>query len=348
MTNAAPRDTFLDGSRMRCLQNGCVLLMRVAILAGLGLAAGPVAPASAQERDLTAVWSWVDAYYADYSAMSAAPSGPAMEKWLARYAPYAYFEDPTGAFFADSPNGISVIGRDEIRAAYLPAFSGPMGPVRWTIQRRVANGDWVAVEGWVDVPQRGKPTRTRFTTWLKIHDGQIVHQIDFMDYTGIQRQVAGEEPVPTGAPEPLRSIRTPNGTERALRTSAEFYQRYERVPLLAPEAGIAQYLAHLTPDYRLEDPTGQLDLDSLDKVRTILQEALAPGKFGTFHWEVSRTLTDGEWVAVEGSLRGLYNGRPFSTRFTTWLQVRGDKVARQIDYLDYATFRRMTSSPEAP
>ena len=64
--------------------------------------------------------------------------------------------------------------------------------------------------------------------------------------------------------------------------------------------------------------------------------------------EIDRRIAGGEWVAVEGSLRGVYKGHPFATRFATWLQVPGDRIARQIDYVDYATFRRMTSPPKAP
>ena len=305
-------------------------------------------PATAQQRDFAALWSWIDGYYADYSAMSAAPAGPAMDKWLARYAPYAYFEDPTGAFFASAPTGLSGMGRDSIRAAYLPAFSGPMGPVRWTIQRRVAGGDWVAVEGWVDVSQAGKPTRSRFTTWLKIRDGQIVHQVDYMDYAAIQRQVTGREPVPTDAPEALATARGHGDPDRALRVTDGFFRRYETIPVVASEAGIARHVEHLTPDYNLEDPTGRLKVDSREKLHALLKDALATGNYGLFHWDFDRSISDGEWVAVEGSWRGVYRSRPFSTRFTTWLQVRGDRVARQIDYLDYATFRRLTSPPKAP
>ena len=47
-------------------------------------------------------------------------------------------------------------------------------------------------------------------------------------------------------------------------------------------------------------------------------------------------------MAQEGTWRGLFKGRPFAARFTTWLEVRADKVARPIDYIDQATFRRMT------
>src|SRR5215212_4644878 len=66
---------------------------------------GPVALAQpTTTRDIRA---WVDDYYAEYSAMSAAPTGPAMDKWLARYAPFTFFEDPT--------LGAGVVGRDTIR-----------------------------------------------------------------------------------------------------------------------------------------------------------------------------------------------------------------------------------------
>jgi ketosteroid isomerase-like protein len=126
------------------------------------------------------MWSWVDQYYADYTAMSAAPTGPAMDTWLAHYAPDAFFEDPTA--------GVSGTGHDQIRKPYVQAFTGPLGPVRWTILRRAISGDWAVVEGWVDGTQSGKPLRTRFTTWLKIQDGRIVHQIDYLDYAPFKRQ----------------------------------------------------------------------------------------------------------------------------------------------------------------
>lgn len=322
----------------------------VALATIVGIAAGrPVGSTeSVQQPDLAAVWSWVDGYYADYSAMSAAPNGPAMDKWLARYAPYAYFEDPTGAFFDGSPAGLSGIGRDTIRKAYVSAFTGPLGPVRWTIQRRVAGGDWLAVEGWLAGTQSGKPIRARFTTWLKLRDGQIVHQIDYLDYAAIQRQVSGKEPVPANSAEARTASSGRGDAGRALRVADEYYRRYELMPVLASPAGLSRYVELLTDDFTLEDPTGRLAYDSRETMHASLKDALATGRHEVFHWEIDHRITDGEWVAVEGSWRGVYNGRPFATRFTTWLQVREDKIARQIDYLDYATFRRLTSPPKAP
>src|SRR5688500_4540473 len=144
--------------------------VRVAVLATLVAtgAAAVAAQTSAQQRDISAIWSWIDQYYADYTAMSAAPTGPAMDKWLAHYAPDAFFEDPTA--------GVRGTGHDQIRKPYVQAFTGPLGPVRWTILRRAISGDWAVVEGWVDGTQSGKPLRTRFTTWLKLQGGRIVHQ----------------------------------------------------------------------------------------------------------------------------------------------------------------------------
>ena len=138
--------------------------------------------ARAQVENARDVWSWVDAYYADYGAMSAAPTGPAMDRWLARYASSVFFEDPT--------LGQSAVGRDTIRKAFVEAFTSSMGPVRWTILRRAASADWAAVEGWVEGTLNGDPFRTRFSTWLKIEDGQIVHQIDYVDYTPMRRQTS--------------------------------------------------------------------------------------------------------------------------------------------------------------
>ena len=304
----------------------------------VGIAAGATIPAtaSAQRRDVSAMRSWVDQYYADYTAMSTAPAGPAMDRWLAHYAPYAFFEDPTA--------GLSGIGHEQIRKPYVEAFTGPYGPVYWTILRRVTSGDWTVVEGWLDGTQTGKPVHTRFTTWMKIRDGKIVHQIDYLDYGAIKRQVAGEEAVSRDPPEaPATPGRGGRAADRALRLTDEFYRRYEAMPVLASPAGLARYVELLTEDFKLEDPTGRLRFDSREKMHASLKDALATGDYGLFHWEIDRRITDGEWVALEGSWRGVYKGRPFATRFTTWLQLRGDKIARQIDYLDYATFRRLTS-----
>ena len=65
--------------------------------------------------------AWTDGYYSAYSRMSAMPNGPAMDAWLAYFAPYAFFEDPTA--------GVSAIGHERIRRPYMEAFTGPMGPV---------------------------------------------------------------------------------------------------------------------------------------------------------------------------------------------------------------------------
>ncbi len=330
---------------MTHLTPALVRRLRVAMLATVvGIAAGPTGAVSAgaQQPHAPGMWSWIDQYYADYTAMSAAPTGPAMDRWLAHYAPYAFFEDPTA--------GLSGIGHDRIRKPYVEAFTGPLGPVHWTILRRVTTGEWTAVEGWVDGTQTGKPVRARFTTWLKIHDGKIVHQIDYLDYATIRRQVAGEEVVPRdGGEPPATPTRGRRDADRALRLTDEFYRRYESLPVVtSPAAGLARFVELLTEDFRLEDPTGRLSYSPRATTHAALREALATGNQGPIHWEIDRNITDGEWVALEGSLRGVYKGHPFATRFATWLQVRGDRIARQIDYVDYATFRRMTSPPKAP
>lgn len=311
-------------------------------VAALSTIVGVAAVASAAARQpRVAAGSWIDQYYADYTAMSAAPAGPAMDTWLAHYAPYAFFEDPTAA--------LSGLGHDRIRQPYLEAFTRSLGPVRWTILRRVTGGDWTAVEGWVNGTQQGKPFRTRFSTWLKMRDGKIVHQIDYLDYAAVKRQVAGEQPVGGEPPEPApASGRGGRDAGRALRVTDEYYRRYEAMPVLASPAGLARYADLLTRDFTLEDPTARLTCTSREQMHAWLKGALASRDHGVFHWEIDRRITDGRWVALEGSWRGVYKGRPFATRFTTWLQVRGERIARQIDYLDYATFRRQTSPPEVP
>ncbi|MDF2771370.1 MAG: SnoaL-like polyketide cyclase [Geminicoccaceae bacterium] len=319
--------------------------LRAAVLSTIvATAAGPTGAvcAGAQSRAAPPMRSWIDQYYADYTAMSGAPTGPAMDKWLAHYAPYAFFEDPTA--------GLSGIGHDRIRKPYVEAFTGPLGPVHWTILRRVTSGEWTAVEGWVDGTQTGQPVRARFTTWLKIRDGKIVHQIDYLDYATIRRQVAGEEVVPReGGEPPATATRGRHDAHRALRLTEEFYRRYESLPVVAsPAAGLARFVELLTEDFRLEDPTGRLSYSPRAAMHAALRRALATGDQGPIHWEIDRRIAGGEWVAVEGSLRGVYKGHPFATRFATWLQVPGDRIARQIDYVDYATFRRMTSPPKAP
>jgi ketosteroid isomerase-like protein len=298
-------------------------------------------PVSAQQRATAPTGSWVDTYYADYTAMSAAPTGPAMDKWLAHYAPYAFFEDPTA--------GVSAIGHERIRAPYVEAFTGPLGPVRWTILSRATRGDWTAVEGWVDGTQKGRPMRARFTTWLKLRDGKIVHQIDYVDYSAFRGQVAAGATTRWETRGPRTVLRTPRRDAwRTLRVVDEFYRRYEAMPMLASPTGIARYVELLTEDFRLEDPTAQLTADSREKMRVSLMNALATGDYGPSHWDIERTVADGDWAAVEGTWRGVFKGHPFAARFSTWLQVRGDRVARQIEYVDHVTFRRLTSPPKAP
>lgn len=292
------------------------------------------AVAHAQAPDTRAALSWIDAYYADYSAMSAAPTGPAMDRWLDRYAPYVLFEDPTV--------GERAVGRDTLRKVYVAAFTGPMGAVRWTVLRRVASREWAAVEGWLEGTQSGSPFRARFSTWLKIHGGRIVHQIDYVDYEAMRRQIAGTEALPriTSAGEPVRN----DDASRALDAADEFYRRYEAMPVLASPEGVARFTDLLADDFTIEDPTARLHIDGRERFRTLLRDLLAKGDHGVLHWAIDRRLTDGEWVAMEGRWQGVYRGKPFVTRFTTWLRVRGDRIAHQIDYLDYTTFRLHTSS----
>ena len=203
------------------------------------------------------------------------------------------------------------------------------------------------MEGWLEGTQSGRPFRTRFTTWLKVRDAGIVHQIDYVDYASIRRQVAGAEPVPGGTPDTAPpSRRRARDASRALRVVDEFYRRYEAMPVLRSTAGVGRYTEMLTDDFTLEDPTAPARADGREAFRATLNDLLAKGEYGVFHWEVDRRLTDGEWVVVNGTWRGIFKERPFATRFTTWLLVRGDRIARQIDYLDYPTFRRQTSPPE--
>jgi ketosteroid isomerase-like protein len=213
----------------------------------------------------------------------------------------------------------------------------------------VTNGEWTAVEGWVSGTENAKPFRTRFTTWLKIRGGTIAHQIDYMDYGALRRQVSGTEAVPAdrdgASTTPARGGRDPQG---ALRITDEFYRRYEAMPVLATPASVARFVDLMTDDFRLEDPTGRLRYDSRDKMHATLKAAVATGDFTAIHWQIDRRLTDGEWVAAEGWFRGVFRNTPFATRFTMWLQVRGDRIGRQIDYIDYPTFRRLTSLPPAP
>jgi ketosteroid isomerase-like protein len=300
---------------------------RTAVLLAAAIA---LSAASAQAFDARSS-PWIQEYFADYTAMSAAPRSPAMDKWLAHYAPYAFFEDATL-----SQRGS---GHQRIRESFTEAFTGALGPVRWTVLRHIAGADWNAVDGWLDGTQSGKPYRVRFTSWFKRIGGRIVHQIDYVDYDAAKRQVSGSEALPSIAPEGAGSRRG-GGKERALRTVAEFYRRYEAMPVLS---STAHYLELLTEDYSLEDPTGRILYDSRARIQKVLNAALALREFGEFHWDIDRQVTDGEWVALEGSWRGLYKGRPFATRFATWLRLRDGKIARHIDFMDYPTFRRMTS-----
>ena len=313
----------------------CSTVWYISDLAGFTLAMMMSTVAPARSQGTPDIRSWVDGYYAEYAAMSAAPTGPAMDRWLARYAPYAFFEDPT--------LGSSAIGRDTIRKAYVEGFTGPLGPVRWNILRRVTTGDRVAVEGWLEGTRTGKPFRTRFTTWLEIRDGRIAHQIDYVDYVSIRQQGDGAEPVPgrTSDTAPASS-RGRRDAARALGVVDELYRRYEAIPVLASSAGVDRFADMLTEDFTLEDPTARMRADGREKMRAVLNALLAKGEYGVVHWEVDRRLTDGEWVVVEGTWRGMFKNRPFATRFTTWFLVHSDKVARQIDYLDYQTFRRQT------
>jgi ketosteroid isomerase-like protein len=288
-----------------------------------------------QQRDGAATVSWLNQYYDDYSAMSAAPAGPAMDKWLGHYAPFAFFEDPT--------LGQSGMGHEQIRKPFVDAFTGPLGPVRWILVRRVTDGEWSAVEGWLEGSQTGKPFRTRFSTWFKVRDGKIAHQIDYMDYGAMRRQVGGEETPPReGDGGSSAAGRSARDSAHAIRVADEFYARYEAMPVLASEAGVARFVDLMTEDFRLEDPTGRLLYDSRARMHAILKAAVAAGDFTGIHWDVNRRITDGEWVASEGFFRGVFRKVPFATRFTMWLQVRGGNVARQIDYIDYPTFRKLT------
>jgi hypothetical protein len=125
----------------------------------------------------------------------------------------------------------------------------------------------------------------------------------------------------------------------------EFYRRYDAMAEASSDDGVARFVDRLTEDFQLEDPTAGLRYTSRADLSAALTKVRAAGDFSTIHWEIDRRITDGSWVAVEGTFRGVYRQRPFAARFTTWLRLRGDRVAQQIDYVDYVTFRKMTSPP---
>jgi ketosteroid isomerase-like protein len=310
-------------------------MLRIASLlcfSGLVTTAWP-APAQQPAANLCA---WKDRYYAAYSAMSAAPAGAAMEAWIQYFAPFAFFEDPTA--------GVSAIGHDRIRKPFAEAFSGPMGPIRWTIHRCVFDAEWVAVDGVVDGTYNARPVRARFSTWMKVRSGRIVHQIDYVDYSAL----TGTSRVDTDSAVTWSSdSRANRDSERGHRVAESFYRHYDALPS-STAAGLDGYLDLLTEDYALEDPTARVTIGSRDAQRTALRDILASKRYGAIHWQLERRISNGEWVAVEGVFRGVYDGRPYGTRFTTWLQVRGDKISGQIDFLDYATFRRQTAPSPSP
>jgi ketosteroid isomerase-like protein len=277
---------------------------------------------------------FVAAYYRAFAEMSRnAPGG--MDRWIAFYSDSVLFEDPTA--------GQSGIGSDTVRSAFTAWFgTGRAGPMRHHVQRIAALDDWIAVDGVLEGVEERRPFRTRFTTWFRLRDGRIAHQIDYMDHETIHRAVRGDttdlvrlpdrrDATPVGAP-----ARSPRGLWPAIDA---YYRAYSTiVPDTA--SGFARFFAFHAPEFTLEDPTAGSVAENRDQFHAAVRAAAQRESWEEFRWTILRRAQGGDWAVVEGTLTGRNNGKPFDTRFTTWLRVRGDRLIQQIDYADYRTLRK--------
>lgn len=129
-----------------------------------------------------AVRAVVDSFYAYFNRV-AVDSNPAINRMFAFIGDPFQLEDPThDARFV----GARAEHRAAISASFLANRWGP--DTRWELARVAIENDWAAVEGTFRGTLNGKPFAARFTTWLQVRGGRVVHQIDYLDYR-VLRQI---------------------------------------------------------------------------------------------------------------------------------------------------------------
>jgi ketosteroid isomerase-like protein len=278
----------------------------------------------------------VDRFYEAYANMSR-DAVRHIDAWLAFYDDSVFFEDPTAH--------MEGTGRDTVRKYFMAAFQNHnWGPIQFRIDHWAESEDWAAVEGVLSGLRSGKPISARFSTWLGFEGDRIVHQIDYVDYGAMTRQLKGEAPVAPVAAFPVRA--TTRMTDVAVtRRMREFYDFYERIPHDSG-AGIERMFQLVADSVRMEDPTAGFRITGRNDYRATFEREFLAHRWGPARWAIMHHVTTGDWVAVEGVFTGLVDERAFATRFTTWLQIRDGRIAHLIDYVDYPTMmRRQVSRP---
>ena len=278
----------------------------------------------------------VDRFYEAYANMSR-DAVRHIDAWLAFYDDSIFFEDPTAHMDGTS--------RDTVRKYFMAAFQNhDWGPVRFRIDRWVESENWAAVEGVLSGLRSGKPISARFSTWLRFKGDRIVHQIDYVDYGAMTRQLKGEALVAPVAAYPTRAT-TLMTDMAATRRMREFYDLYERVPHDSA-AGIERMFQLVADSVRMEDPTAGFRIMGRKDYRATFEREFLAHSWGPARWVIMHHATSGDWVAVEGVFTGMVDERAFATRFTTWLQIRDGRIAHLVDYVDYPTMmRRQVSRP---
>jgi len=63
-------------------------------------------------------------------------------------------------------------------------------------------------------------------------------------------------------------------------------------------------------------------------------------------WVIEKEIFSENRVVVRDRSAGKAFGQPYDIAFTTWFEIEGGKIIRQIDYADYAALLRQIQVPE--
>lgn len=145
------------------------------------LLAGLVLAALVARADVPA--GFVESYYADYNAQN-------LDRLAAYYREDCELIDPTFDLHYKSRQEIF----DAMKMA-MPAYAG----FNWRVDRRIEQGDAVAVQGFVSGKFRGRPFGMNFVTVFEFREGRIARHFDYMDAVDFGAAVGQ-------MPQPLRPL----------------------------------------------------------------------------------------------------------------------------------------------
>ncbi len=97
------------------------------------------------------------------------------------------------------------------------------------------------------------------------------------------------------------------------------------------------HLAYYMDDVQLVDEIAGVEIESKDQLRDMFEQAKVG--YTKLNWVIEDRIIQGNRATVRGRAKGLAFGREFDVAFSTWLYIVDDRIAHQVDYVDYGALR---------